>query len=753
MNMNLAANQAEFDLEVGPHAPGELAVVAWQAEEAISRPFELEVEVASSTEDPSVDPAALVGQDATLTIHLGALDQRTWNGIVARVGAWDAGSGAGRQRYRLTIVPRVHRLSLIRRSRIFQNLSVPEIVARVLSAAGVAHRLDLAERYGKRDYCVQYRESDLAFLSRLLEEEGICYFFEHEAAAHTMVLADHPTTHVGIAGGDTLVFRPPSLMTPTEDAIEQLSIGLEMRPGAVVLRDYSFKAPALDLSARQVADGADDALEVYDYPGEYVAPAVGKALARVRLEELRQDADVASGTSRCRRLSAGAVFELAEHPLDTFNRRYLLRSVRHVGRQPEALPHAAAIAPADAYRAELLCQPAEVPFRPARVTERPIIPGPQTATVVGTAGEEIDPDEHGRVKVQFHWDREGQRDARSSCWIRVSQAWAGPGWGALYLPRIGQEVIVEFLEGDPDRPIITGRVYNGHNPPPVSLPADKTRSTLRSSSSLGGNGSNELAFEDAAGAEKVYLHAQKDLEIHVENDKTQRIGGNEALFVKKDRKKDVSGKQELHVGKDDVSVVDGEQSLRVKLDRHVQVDGSHSETIAGTQTIQVGGNHALTIALGSLENVGLGKALNVGGGYAVNVVGAMMENVGGMRMENVAGSKSEKVVGKKTETIVKGSRALKVGGSMTDDVGKDHKLNVKKNFMVTVGEQLTHSAGQSLAIKAKDIVFTGEDELSIKVGAVTVSFKKDGTTVVKAKKVEMTASGDVVIKGSKISEN
>jgi type VI secretion system secreted protein VgrG len=404
------------------------------------------------------------------------------------------------------------------------------------------------------------------------------------------------------------------------------------------------------------------------------------------------------------------------------------------------------------YRNEFVCIPANVPFRPARRTPRAIVQGAQTAIVVGPAGEEIFTDEHGRIKVQFHWDREGNRDDRSSCWIRVSQAWAGPGWGALYLPRIGQEVVVGFLEGDPDQPIVTGAVYNGANPPPISLPGEKTKSTLKSASSPGSNGSNEIRFEDAAGGEEVYLHAQKDLDIVVENDKAQKVGHDEKLEVKHDRSRQVGNDQSLKVGHDETISVSGSQWLEVGANRTTRVGGTHSETVGGDQSVSVGGAQTVTVALAAMESVGLAKALNVGGAYAVTVGAAMNEAVGGLKAEEVGGAKVEVVGGTKSETVA-GSRTLDVGSNLTETVGGARNLKVDGSVSVAVGGSLTQNVAAAHKLKAKEIVFSAEDELVIKVGSAKIVLKKNGDVSITGNKIEAKASGDIVLKGSKIVEN
>ncbi|RKG79717.1 type VI secretion system Vgr family protein [Corallococcus terminator] len=751
-NAALLANQTEFDFQLGPHTADDLSVLGFEADETLSQPYSVEVALTPKP-DVELDDTALLGKAARLTVQLGDGTARFFHGVVARIDRRDEGTGPQRRRYRVTVVPRLWTLRHTRRSRIFQELTVPQIVHKVLEQGQVEHRLALSSSYRKRDYCVQYRESDLAFVSRLLEEEGIFYLFEHGEDAHTMVLGDAASANPAMMGDPKLVFRERSRMVAPKEFIHSLSAKLEVQPGAVAMRDFNFTRPAQDLGATTSADDGESALEIYDYPGLYEDPGAGKALAKIRLEELRARVETVSGASYSRRICAGHTFELAEHPDSALNRKYLPLSVKHTGHQIEALvAEQASLGAKEGYLNEFLCQPATVPFRPLRSTPRPVIPGAQTAIVVGPSGEEIHTDEHGRIKVQFHWDREGKSDDKSSCWIRVSQAWAGPGWGALYLPRIGQEVVVEFLEGDPDRPIITGSVYNGQNPPPIDLPAEKTKSTLRSSSSPGGDGFNELRFEDAAGSEEVYFHAQKDLNIVVENDKTQLVGGNETLLVKKDRSRTIEGNQSLEVKKNDDSVVGGNQSLAVTGNRSTTVMGNHSEAVTGDQSVAVSGNQSVSVTLASAETVGLGKMLNVGGALAVTVGAAFNELVGGLKSEQVGGAKVEVVGARKSETV-KGSRSLQVGGDLSEEVQKSRTLKVEKDLLLSVGGKLNHAVKDAYTLSAKEIALVAQEQFTLKVGSATLQVKKNGDVVIKGAKIEVTASGDVIIKGSKISEN
>jgi type VI secretion system secreted protein VgrG len=748
----LLANQAEFEFQVGPHAIGDLAVVGFEADETLSKPYSVQVTLAC-TPGVTLDEKELLGQDALLTVHLGDGTARLFHGVVSRVVRWEASNQPDRQYCRMTVVPRLGTLRHTRRSRIFQEMSVPQIVHKVLGEGSVTHRLALQGSYSKREYCVQYRESDLDFVSRLLEEEGIFFHFEHSEDAHTLVLADASDGCDPIPGDPRLVFRESSQMVAESEAVHEFAGRTEVQPGAVALRDFNFVRPAVDLTVTSNAEDGERGLEIYDYPARYVEAGTGRHLAKVRMEELRVRSEMGKGASNCRRLLAGQIFELDEYPLAPLNRAYVLLSVRHVGRQPEVLTFdQAAPGGQQAYRNEFLCIPSQVPYRPRRITPRPTIAGAQTAIVVGPASEEIHTDEHGRIKVQFHWDREGRNDDRSSCWIRVAQAWAGPGWGALYLPRIGQEVVVEFLEGDPDRPIVTGSVYNGQNTTPVALPDHKTQSTLRSSSSPGDDGFNELRFEDAAGHEQVYLHAQKDLNIVVQNDKTQQVGGNETLLVKKDRSRTIQGNQKLEVQKNDDSVITGNQSLEVVKDRTTTVKGNHTESVVGDQSIWVGSNQSVKVAQASAETVGQGKMVNIGAAYSVTVGAALNQFVGGLLSEQVAGAKTEVVGAKKSETV-KGSRTLQVGGSLSEQIDTNRTLKVEKDLLLSVGGRFNHAAKDSYTLSAKEISLVAEEQFTLKVGSALLQVKKNGDVVIKGAKIEITASGDVIIKGSKIAEN
>jgi type VI secretion system secreted protein VgrG len=374
--------------------------------------------------------------------------------------------------------------------------------------------------------------------------------------------------------------------------------------------------------------------------------------------------------------------------------------------------------------------PRKVPYRPPRITPRPTVQGPQTAVVVGRAGEEIYTDKYGRVKVQFHWDREGKQNENSSCWIRVSHPWAGKGWGAVAIPRMGQEVIVDFLEGDPDQPIITGRVYNAEQMPPYGLPANQTQTGIKSRSSKGGGADNfnEIRFEDKKGSEEMYIHAEKDQKTVVEHDQTIGVGNDRAESIKRDRS--------LEVGRD--------KSEAVRRDKTIQVGRDHNEKINANMAVMVGTNLTETVAINYSETVGAAMELTVGGALAISVGLVMSESIGANKIETVGSSKTESISGNKT---------LSVGKQLNQTIQKDQIVKIGENLKEEVGGQYTETVQKEYLLQAKKIQFKADDEVSIKTGQAEIIMKKNGDITIKGKKINIEGSGDIIIKGSKIKEN
>ena len=442
-----------------------------------------------------------------------------------------------------------------------------------------------------------------------------------------------------------------------------------------------------------------------------------------------------------------------ESPGDgSFAEGYLVTEVLHVGEQPDVAPGSETLQ--GVYHNQFSLLPRAVPYRPRRLTPIPHIAGIQTATVVGPAGEEIHTDPHGRVKVHFHWDREALRDEKSSCWVRVGQPWGGAAWGDVWLPRIGQEVLVRFLEGNPDRPLIAGAVYNGANPVPYALPDEKTKSTRKSASSLGSAGFNEVRIEDAAGMEELFIHAQKDEDLLTENDKEQHVRGHEDLRVTKDRQRTTEGHQELFVRQDDVSRVEGHQSLTVRKNRDLRTQGNHDEAVEGHQTMTVAKSLTLTVTQGAMENVGAAKATTIGGAYSINVGMFFNEATGGVKTVEVGGFSDEQVLGHRHE-LVAGDKQTRVGadwqtdvtGMMTQTTAGDLRHEIQGKWLNEVKEPTAILAKQ-FELKADTFILGVGDHLILKLeksGRVQLfarSLTLDGTEVkLRGSKVQKTGAG------------
>ena len=721
-----------FELQAGPYAPDQLFVTSFEATEALSRPFRLEVSLFPVDGEP-LDLQEMLGKEALLRVPTPESD-RYFHGEIHAARA--LGEHGGRLRYQLRIGPRLGRLELIRRSRIFQEQSVDEIVAAVLDGEKVEHRAALSGSYPKLEFCVQYRESDLAFVSRLLERDGLFYFFEHSDSGHTLVLGDGKAALAPVAGGDALPYRPAGGFVGDEEHAFHVEEIHRLRADAVAVKDFDPLRPALDVSGQEEADSA--VLELYDYPAEVSDPSAASATAKVRLEERRQGALTLDARTHCARLHPGALFTLSEHPEDRFNQKLLVVKIAHHGQQRETLGEPEPFR--EKYRNEVRCLPEATPFRPAPRTPRPRIGGLQTAMVVGPAGEEIHPDEHGRVKVQFHWDREGKKDEKSSCWVRVAQSWAGPGFGATYLPRIGQEVLVRFLEGNPDRPLVCGGVYNGEQPPAAGLPGEKTQSALQSSSSPGGSGNNELRFEDAAREEWIRLHGQKDLTLATLNDKAQEVVRDEALEVKKDRSRQVDRHQSHQVTGSDAANVVKDLSLAVQKNRAARVRQAESESVLGSQTVTVSGNLTESTQQVSMESVGLAKQTTIGAAAFTMVGAAHSIGVGLVRAETVAGTRTELVGGSRDETVEK-KRSAKVAGEDHLQTEEGMRVSLGKDSSVEVGGKSELGVKEGMAALAKKVELKADKKLNIIVGGKLM------ITVDSSGKVQVNAS-TITVEGS-----
>jgi len=552
--------------------------------EPLGRMFEYELELLS--EDPNIPLEDIVGRNVTVRVQLSPEgDPRYFNGFVSAF-ALVRPLGTTME-YAATIVPWLWFLTRTSDCRIFQNKTVPEIIKEIFREHGFTDFEDrLTEDYAVWEYCVQYDETAFAFVSRLMEQEAIFYYFKHEEDKHTLVLADASSTHDTVPGYEEIQYRPPTESLREKEYIRRWRMAQRVQPGLYSHNDFDFKSPdkALLSSAAVSRPYATPDFEIYSYPGEYREVPEGERYARRRIEEYQVDYEVARGGGDVRGIVTGHRFVLTEHPREDQCKRYVITGTRIEATSDayESEAGGQAGSGGENYWCDFTAMDLYTPFRPKRSTPRPMIRGPQTAIVVGPEGEEIYTDEYGRVKVQFHWDRYGNGDENSSCWIRVAQHWAGKRWGTIFTPRIGHEVIVEFLEGDPDKPIITGRMYNGIAMPPYKLPAHMTMSTIKSLSSKGGEGFNEIRYEDKKGSEQIFIHAEKNQDVRVKNDSFEWIGRNRHRIVKQDKFEHVENNRHEKVNVDHME--------EIGRDRHRKVTGKEAISIGGSRSLTVTGD-------------------------------------------------------------------------------------------------------------------------------------------------------------------
>ena len=564
---------------------------SFQGEEGISRLFRFNLELLS--EKSNISFKDIVGQNVTLRIALPEDKERYFNGFVSRFA--QSGSDVRFTHYQMEVVPWLWFLTRNADCRIFQNMAIPDIIQKVFKDKGFTNfKFSITGSFEPRDYCVQYRETDFNFVSRLMEQHGIFYFFKHENGKHTMMVANSHTAHQACPDQGKAHFNASVGVLQSEDVISSFQVEQELRTGKYSLTDYNFETPSTSLLAGEptvVSVAQNSTYEIYDYPGIYLNQSQASEMTKIYMQEEEASHKVITGTGGCRGFMSGYTFDLEEHYRDDLNTNYLLTEVRHVASVGESYTVGDEGAGSH-YSNHFVCIPTATPFRPPRVTPKPLVQGPQTAVVVGKSGEEIWTDKYGRVKVQFFWDRLGKKDDKSSCWIRVSQPWAGKNWGAMWIPRISQEVIVSFLEGDPDRPIITGRVYNADNMPPYALPDEQTKSTFKSYSSKGGGGFNEFRFEDKKGDEQIFMHAEKNLDIRVKNNEYETVSKDLHLIVEQDHFEHIKNDHHETIDRDYVQSLGRDHHLKISGKQAIAVDGSQSLKVTGDVAEQFNGNHS-----------------------------------------------------------------------------------------------------------------------------------------------------------------
>jgi type VI secretion system secreted protein VgrG len=732
---------AELDSPLGE----ELLFSHLTAHEGLSEPFSYSIVALSPKAD--IHFHALLGQHVTVRMNVGddAGEPRCFDGIVEQISL--IGQSGRFFQYLIVARPWFWFLSQTQDCKVFQNQTVLEIIDTVLAdhpIAAIDNRTTTA--FTPWVYCVQYRESDFNFLSRLMEQEGIYYFFEHEAGKHTLVLADAASASTAI--GDPLPVRyAHSASMLNQECVWELSCTQRVQPGAAVIQDYDFTRTQVDLRQTRSQPGAHALgdLEVYDYPGFYDQGGDGEHFVRAQMEEFAAASKVASGHSDARGLCTGGLLTLKGSLRESDNCEYLVTGTQITLSQPAYESSTMAATPG--YQCRFTALESRVPYRAPRKSPKPVVQGPQTAVVVGPAGDEIFTDPYGRVKVQFHWDRYGKKNETSSCWVRVSSPWAGKSFGFVQIPRIGQEVVVDFLEGDPDQPLITGRVYNAENMPPWELPGNMTQSGVLSRSSKGGayGNANALRFEDKKGEEQLWLHAEKDQLTEVENDEDKWVG--------RDRRKTIDRDETNHIKQDRTETVDRNEKITVHGWRTEEVDGDETITIHSNRTERVDHNERISIGDNRSEDVGIDETISIGANRTETVGANETISIGANRSVTIGGSKAETIAMAKAESIGL-AKALSIGAAYQTTVGGLMNTSVGLTQGTQVGMSKSTSVGKTYSI-------TAGDELSITVGKASLVMKSDGTITVNGNTFSLgttaeqtfRADGEITIKGKKILEN
>jgi len=701
--------------------------------EEIGRPFHYEIELLSNSSRP--DLSSLVGQAMTVRLALPE-GQRYFNGVVSQV---DLVGGAGSSAlYRATLRPLLWRLKLRSGCRIFQHTSVPEIIRKIFREHGLMdYSESLSRTYKEREYTVQYRETDFDFVSRWMEREGIYYFFRHDSDRHTIVLADSYSAHRPTDGYKDVPYYPKQASSRRErDHIDGWGVSEELVPCGCVLDDYDFTRPRASLMAKLVSryEVAEAPREMYDYPGGYTDHAEGDSYARIRLEQCTVQERLIHAEGNARGVVPGALFSLSNHPRADQNREYLVVATKiDIGR----MDYESTKETVDdhVFRSTLWSIPSAIQFRSQSTTPRACVRGTQTALVVGRPGEEIWTDQYGRVKLQFHWDREGESNENASCWVRVAQVSAGVTAGAVNIPRIGQEVVVEFLEGDPDRPVVTGRVFNRDNMPPYELPTNKTQSGIKSRSSGGRREENlqhfnEFRFEDKKGAEQVYLQAERNFDTYVKNDETHKVD--------RDRKKVVGGAETATIGGKRTEEVGGDENITIRGSRAEEVKGSEAITIGGGRAEAVGGNEEVTIQGDRGKRVHGNETTAISGTRSEQVDGSETITIGGARTERVDGNEAIKISGTRASTV-DGSDSLTVNGGRSSQVAGDDETRVG-------GGRSHNVASDAYTVGGDFVVNAGRIVLNTRGGSIVI--ESGGNITIKGVVVKVDGSADLQMKGA-----
>ena len=731
--LKLEATQANQSLAVtSPLGDDVLLFHSMNVSEQLGRLFQFDLDLLSS--DPEIKLQDIVGQNVTVRYIRPDGENRYFNGFVNQFS--QAGTHGNLFVYRATLRPWFWFLTRSADCRIFQNKTVPDIIKEVFRDKGFSDFEDtLSGSYREWENCVQYRETDFNFVSRLMEQEGIYYYFVHEDGKHTLVLSDSISSHETVSGyEEASYYQPEGSEHWDREHISDWSLNQIIQPGVYALNDYDFKKPRANLEVKSSMSREHDQadFEIYDYPGEYKESSDGETYVRARLEELQAQYEEVQGQGNVAGLMTGCLFKLTNYTREDQNREYLITAANY-SLGPQEYESGFGGGSGSVFSCSFTAIDKQQAFRAPRITPKPVVQGPQTAIVVGKAGEEIWTDKYGRVKVQFHWDRYGKDNENSSCWIRVSHPWAGKNWGAVSIPRIGHEVIVSFREGDPDQPIITGSVYNDDNMPPYELPANATQSGLKTRSSKEGTADNfnELRFEDKKGSEEVYIHAEKDQNNIVENNKTISVGND--------------------------------QSETITNNKTIKVGVNHTENIGGNMKLKIDGSQDIAITGNKKEIIGGPKEVSTSGARKENNWSIVSKFTGGLTDETYVGAKNTKNLAATNELFVGVKVTNQLAATFDTFVGFKSSLVAAAQVSKTVGPNLSEAAVNEIKGKAEVKLHCGGSSISIKPGSITIKspviILEGDTTQIRSGSVAIpdaslfVKSGDVHISGKVNAKN
>jgi type VI secretion system secreted protein VgrG len=724
-------------MEIATPLGEDLLFHGMHAREELSRLSEYQIDLLSKKGDINLDD--ILGKIVTVKLALPDDSVRFFNGYVTRFAQ---GGKLGRyHRYSASVKPWLWFLTRTADCRIFQEMRVPDILSAVFSDHATADfKLELTQTYRQWTYCVQYRETDFNFVSRLMEEEGIYYYFRHTDGHDTLVLTDSSSKHTPCYWKLPFI-APEHLARADIEHVSRWDFAREIQPGVFVHDDYDLERPSVELKTQKVLARSytPSDYEVYDYPGHYLQKPEGEQYASVRIDEFGSQFELANAATNARNVAVGHLLTLDGCPRADQNCEHLVVASSHDLEFSgyEGMPEGGGAS----YQCSFAAMTTKQQFRPKRITPKPFVQGPQTAVVVGPAGDEIYTDNYGRVKVQFHWDRVGNKDENSSCWIRVSHPWAGKGWGSVSTPRIGQEVIVDFLEGDPDQPIITGRVYNAECQPPFGFPAGAVISGIKSQTHKGA-GYNEVSCDDTAGKERVTIHGQYDMNTTVEHDQATTVHNNRTDVIDVDDSETVGANQTLHVvGNQTITIdanrqesVGGTETITITGHRSETVNGGEDVTVNGGRTHSVSGVQSTTISLAEMHSVGAGRMHNIGAGEAISVGGAQAVNVGAVQTVTVGGA-----------------QVVSVGGIQTVKVGGAHKLSAAAIQQTSTGQFKVKAGGKAMIEAPTIILKAGGSQIIMNSSGITIKGSKIN---IKANgNVALKAGGTVKVKGSNVGEN